>query len=602
MRLREITALLVALSLWACGGDGPTDPDPQPNETTGSLVVTIQGLPAGTGAVVDMSGPGGFSRRLSASETIDELAPGLYSATVRGVDVAGLPYGTEQAVRYADVVAGQSVTIAVNYAALDLQIENFYITQSIQRFDRSIPLIAGRDGLLRVFARANILNEVRAAVRARIYIDGALAETIDIPASSFAAPTAVNEGALGTSWNATISGDLIQPGMAIELEIDPAGEVAEGDEGDNRFPTDGGRTAMTVQEVPVFDLVLVPVEQPNGTTGNVTEENKGSYVADLLRMFPIADYRVTVRRPFRASVALRPDSGWTAVLSELEGARVGDGRTGQYYYGVATIDYTQGIYGIAYRPGKTGLGNDYLDDRNLNASMTLAHELGHSMNRPHSQCGSAGFPDIEYPHANGQIGSFGFDLTTNRLFGPDVKDLMGYCEDRWIGDFTYEKVLEHRVNVEAGLGTSPGSPNTLVVWGRVEGGMVVLEPTFRAVTRPLLPEGRGPYRLEGFDAAGVRLFSYAFAGRLVEDGGRGDRIFAYALPVDLIGADRLAELRVTGTGVEVRRTAASGSLTVLRDRDSGEIVSLVRGDAADRGRAAALANVEAVTSDGLTGQ
>jgi hypothetical protein len=264
-------------------------------------------------------------------------------------------------------------------------------------------------------------------------------------------------------------------------------------------------------------MVLVPVRQGNGTVGNVTEANKDAYVADLLRMFPIADHRVSVRAPYVTTTVLKgataaDDGGrsWETLLSEIESVRVGDGRTGQYYFGVGKIDYEAGIYGIAFRPGKSGLGNDYLDNRNLNASMTLAHETGHSMGRPHSQCGSVAGPDVSYPYPNGQIGSYGMDVATERLYGPDTKDLMGYCEDRWIGDYTYQKVLEHRLTVEDTL--SRGSPPatvepSLVVWGRMDDSGLTLEPAYEVETRPYLPAAPGPYTLEGLDASGARIFS-----------------------------------------------------------------------------------------------
>ncbi len=59
-------------ALLACGGgtSGPTGP------VTGSLAVAVSGLPDGASAAVSMTGPGGFARTLTASQTISNLAPG----------------------------------------------------------------------------------------------------------------------------------------------------------------------------------------------------------------------------------------------------------------------------------------------------------------------------------------------------------------------------------------------------------------------------------------------------------------------------------------------------------------------------------------------
>ena len=55
--------------------------------TTGSLTVTITGLPAGTNANVTVSGPGGFSQNLTASTTLTNLTPGTYTITAGSVVV-----------------------------------------------------------------------------------------------------------------------------------------------------------------------------------------------------------------------------------------------------------------------------------------------------------------------------------------------------------------------------------------------------------------------------------------------------------------------------------------------------------------------------------
>lgn len=440
----------LVLALAACGDSptGVTEEPPVSGGTTGNLAVAIQGLPAGANASVTVRGPGDFARTITGTQTLGNLAPGAYAVTIADVPVSGVAFGTDQTLQYAEVKAGQTANITAGYRAFNLAVENFYINQSVQKSDGSIPLVAGRDGYLRVFAKANNANTVQAPVRVRIYHNGALRETLTIPAPSFAAPTEINELLLGTSWNAKIPGALIQPGMSMLVDIDPEGKVGEGSKADNQFPANGAR-ALDARAVPKLRIMLVPIQSKDAPMGNVTEANKNRYLTDLLRMFPIADYEVQVRAPYVTGTNLQAGGGgWGSLVNELDNLRKGEGFDG-YYYGVVNLPYQSGVYGIAYRPGKTAIGNDFLDSRNLNASMTLAHELGHSMDRPHSQCGSAGFPDIEYPHPNGQIGSFGLDLTSLRLYGADTKDLMGYCEDRWIGDHTYQKVLEYRLTRES---------------------------------------------------------------------------------------------------------------------------------------------------------
>jgi hypothetical protein len=225
------------------------------------------------------------------------------------------------------------------------------------------------------------------------------------------------------------------------------------------------------------------------------------------------------------------------------------------------------------------------------------------------------------------------DIATERIYGPDTKDLMGYCEDRWIGDYTYQKVLEYRLTVEDTL--SKGSPPSsvqpsLVVWGRMDDEGLTLEPAYQVETRPYLPAAPGPYTLEGLDASGARVFSISFAGGETDAPG-GGRIFAFALPVTMARPDRLAALRLSGGGrrvvlrageatsgattpdavnrsalrarrgsggrVQLDWNAATHPLVVLRDPETHVIVSLVRGGSATLRLPARP--LEAIVSDGV---
>jgi hypothetical protein len=50
-------------------------------------------------------------------------------------------------------------------AAPSISLHGWYITQATQRLDRSVPLVAGRDGVLRVFLRASGANTATPEVR-----------------------------------------------------------------------------------------------------------------------------------------------------------------------------------------------------------------------------------------------------------------------------------------------------------------------------------------------------------------------------------------------------------------------------------------------------
>jgi hypothetical protein len=245
-------------------------------------------------------------------------------------------------------------------------------------------------------------------------------------------------------------------------------------------------------------------------------------------------------------------------------------------------------------------------DKLPSASSVAAHEWGHNWNRQHAPCGGAGNPDAGYPYADGTIGVYGLDVAAVELKPLTSHDLMGYCNDEWISDYTYTGVMDFRgtaPGVAGGMGEAvqPG----LVVWGRIEAGRVVLEPAFQAVTRPSLPQSPGPYRLEAMAADGSRIFWLRFAPVDVADDRRGARHFAFAVPLSPERAGRVAELRLEGehgtaalapsgataARVDVSRTgpgrvllrwdASRTPMVVVRDPRTGEVLSFARGGRAE---------------------
>jgi hypothetical protein len=146
---------------------------------------------------------------------------------------------------------------------------------------------------------------------------------------------------------------------------------------------------------------------------------------------------------------------------------------------------------------------------------------------------------------------------------------------------------------------------TLVVWGRIENGRPVLEPAFQAITRPSLPQGGGPFRVEARTSDGAPVFSLDFSPVQIADDPQGGRVFAFAVPVTpeqharihhlrLSAAggvaevsregDGVANVEVTGAGagrVSLRWDAKRAPMVVVRDPRSGQILSLARGGRAE---------------------
>ena len=585
--------------------------------TTGALAVTVTGLPAAADAAVTVTGPGGFNRAVTETATLADLAPGSYTVAAADVTNGAAQYTPTPRTRTVPVAAAATATAAVAYAlvpgpSVNLRIDGWFLTQSVQSEEGDTPLVQNRDGFIRVFVLADGQNTATPRVRLRVYQNGALARTFDIPAPGPSTPQSRNENDLGSSWNVKLPRELFVAGMEVLADVDPGNTVAETNETDNNFPVSGTAHHETTRNVPALGVTFVPVrQQESGLTGDVTVGNKATYLTMPRRMLPISTAQDEVHGVYTTTTtgALLPDDAniaWLTVLSEVDALRVAEG-TARHYYGVVRLDYTNGIAGLGYIGLPTSIGYDRTDDR----SRVMAHEMGHNFGRLHAPCGQPGQVDPDYPHSGGLTGAFGYDLQANTLKSPFLADIMGYCDNPWISDYTYESVLAFRTAGQAAIAAAARSApqRCLLVWGRIVDGRAVLEPAFEIVTRPSLPKAPGQYSVEAVSDDGSRLFSLSFDASEVHDGRRDARQFAFAVPLGGISSEEVGSLRLMGPGsavaairapaalrvpgaqtpaatvearavaggVALRWDAAAQPMVMVRDPDTGEVLSFARG-------------------------
>ncbi len=580
--------------------------------STGSLSVTISGLPGGASAAVAVTGPGGFSQNMTGSTTLTGLVPGSYAIVASNVASGGQTWGGTPASQAATVNAGGTSAVAVSYAVtgppttLNLRVDGVYLTQATQRYDGTTPLVAGRDAYLRVFTLANEANTATPAVRVRLYSGAILVQSYTISAPSGSVPLAVAENVLASTWNVLVPGSLVQPNLMVLVDVDPSGLVAEANETDNSFPVSGSPGAVDVRSVPTFDVRFVPVLQTaNGLEGVVNSGNTEAFLVNTRKMLPVAGYSADVRTSYTTSApALESGNGngaWGTILSEVRALKTLDGSS-QYYYGVVKTSYSSGVAGIGYVGGgaRTALGWDRLPS----GSEVTSHELGHNMGRSHAPCGGAGGPDPSYPYAGGKIGVWGLDVATLAPKDPAVYvDLMGYCDPDWVSDYNWAAMVSYRQAgpnniVAVGQGTGRG----LLVWGRITDQGPILEPAF-VVNAPLALPPPGPHRLEAMASDGTVLYRRGFSAVPVGDLPTGvEEGFAFVIPIEramelemttlrVVSGGRSAEQRAGGArddpGFDLSRDAsgravlrwdrAAFPMVLVRDAVTGEVLSFARG-------------------------
>ena len=430
-----------------------------------------------------------------------------------------------------------------NAAEVRLDVPTVYLTQSVQDSAGGVPLLSGREALLRVFVTADRPDAYyEPGAVAEFRRGGEVVHRAELSRAGDRIPTSVAEGRLDLSLNAIVPGSVVTAGTELVVRVDPEGVVPRAAGSRDRFPPEGA-LALDVVDVPTLELTVVPVAEADDPDWSTREWTDGisadSPQLGLLRhAFPIVDMEARSRAPYLTSLDLsNQDNTWLLAL-ELEALRELENGTG-YYYGAAASKRGY-VRGIARRDGWVSMGKPW--------DTELAHEVGHSMSLYHAPCGGAPGADPNFPYANGSTGVWGYDFRDGRLVSPENRrDIMGYCyELGWISDYHYSLALAHRLRREgaAARRPDPAPRDVIVLWGGVLNGELRLEPAFSARARPRLPETTdSPYRLEGLGADGEAKFSFGF---VPGEDKYGNRYFYFALPVEGDWEGSLARVVLTG--------------------------------------------------------
>ena len=486
-------------------------------------------------------------------------------------------------------------TLLISPAQVRLSAPAVYLNQAVQNLRGSVPLIAGRKALLRVFVTGDEVSYYEPRAYAEFVRDGQVVHTATMGAPHLI-PDEVDERWLFQSFNAEIPGDVIQPGVSMFVEMDPDGVVPLSSGSLPRIPAEGA-VDLNVIELPVHRQTLVPViagtdprEQIRIWAQDLTADSE--WVQFARSVLPIGDMHLTVREPFYTSVDLNGFDGWLQLINDIRALRAMENGTG-YYYGAFFRANPFGIGGLGYIGFPVSIG--------LNLDDVFAHEVGHNLNLFHAPCGGPAGTDPDFPYRDGGTGAWGYEPVFGSIVDPDQhKDVMSYCDPSWISDYSFVRALNWRIRTEIGrAGADPAdrrpAEQALLLRGRAVAGALMLEPAFLIETQPILSAGDGPYRLEGVGPAGRVRFSFGFTPTPLESGG-GD--FLFAVPYDAASDGALERVVLSGPEGEFALEPSSASpMAIITDRDTGRVRAILRDW--NGGLNLLDGNAEIMVSDGL---
>jgi hypothetical protein len=319
--------------------------------------------------------------------------------------------------------------------------------------DRPADIIQGKAGRVRAFVKLES-GWVNRTVSARLLLTNG-----DLKSNYFSKRnvTAVSaENSFATTFNFDVKAEDFTATTRYAVEIVECDGSAQGTPGKARFPATDNQELVTRKTGPV-KIRFIPLNA-NGRTANSDAARLDTYKAYVALMYPTNSVEYSVGPALSISQTVSAQgNGWSEALDQIANEHEKDNAAADtYYYGLFQPSDTLGQYcnggcvaGIGFvtntqsfaRHQRVALGLSYND---ITSAQTMAHEVGHNHGRPHSPCGGAAEPDPKYPYDGAKIGWWGFE-GPEKLHNPATDtDIMGYCKNQWISDYTY-RLLADRV-------------------------------------------------------------------------------------------------------------------------------------------------------------
>ncbi len=413
------------------------------------------------------------------------------------------------------------------------------VTQSIQTLSNSVPLVADRPTLVRVYVESNTGAALNNQV---VRLTGRRGSTTLGPLTTApqTAPLQSSRSNYGSTFNFILPADWLNG----TVELTAAG------------PANSQTQTVQFNEVPPLDVKIVPIRYTHtGSTrpGFYPAVFEDKFSDWTMRVYPIPELQVSFfNSGYDFTGNLQSSSEWSRILGEINTLKsTQNGARGQIWFGfVPSVNssgqwFRSGVVGIGYIGSRTSIGLDF-GGSNPGTGTTAAHEFGHNLNRPHAPCGTSGsdWPsDAKYSEA--RIGEFGVDgigTGSPSLLDPTrYRDLMSYCGPEWISDWTYTKLYNDQRSRGALLRAL--STQSILVRAEIDpSGAIEMQPVYLLQATPTDQAGSGDYRVDLLNEQGQIIATYYVPVLIADEPGISVRSIHAVLPAPSEG---LASVRIS---------------------------------------------------------
>jgi hypothetical protein len=515
------------------------------------------------------------------------------------------------------------VTWTTGGAQTDLRATGLEVTQAVQDLNNSVRLVAGKRTFVRLHADSS-QDAWRTFASLAVTCDGFGQVLYPVnPGTNGLIVIGENpdRGVLQDSFLFELPSECTDEPEQISLsgQVNPVtswrGEYPPEDNITNNLT---GEYLVTFESAPQFDTIVYLADyyfNDNGGFTSVSTDESHAFMLQswLERAYPIPDNWLLIRRIDFGEAKTKIKDGSTVITNpkagkfnrKLAAKRKWDLSHNNWYEGMVGNEREIRYYGmidneggfmrgramskkpVASGPtGPTGGSSFTWDTDGSWGDWYGGHEIGHTLDRRHARCsGDEKGWDRNFPHANGLISTaqtgddalYGFDYGSlpYSIYGPRWSDVMSYCADQWISDYTTHGILDDlQSNVARAAAASPAAGDYLLVVGSIDviSDTAELEPLF-VLADPVDVEAPvpGAYDIILQNGSGSELARYPFTPEPMDPGsplpGAWDDATAELLISEMVpfvsGTDRVVIEGPAGVLAQVSAGPSAPSITVL---------------------------------------